>query len=81
MYIIEPINNKERERTMKVRIDFTIDVDPKVIRAYMDDLETDETMKEFLVTWCSASGAATLDESLNNALGEYHRTEVVREAV
>ena len=66
---------------MKVRIDFTIDVDPKVIRAYMDELNTEETMKEFLVTWCSAAGSDTLDNSLSNALGEYHRTEVVREAV
>ena len=66
---------------MKVRIDFTIDVDPKVIRAYMDDLETDETMKEFLVTWCSAAGAGTLDDSLHNALNEWHTTGIVRQDI
>lgn len=66
---------------MKVRIDFTIDVDPKVVRAYMDDLETEETMKEFLVTWCSAAGAGTLDESIRNAMNEYHSTHIVRQDV
>ena len=64
---------------MKVRIDFTIDVDPKVIRTYMDELCTDETMKEFLVTWCSAAGSDTLDNSLANALNEYHTTHIVRQ--
>lgn len=64
---------------MKVRIDFTIEVDPKVVRAYMDDLETDETMKQFLVTWCSAAGSATLDESIRNAMNEQHTTMVVRQ--
>ena len=64
---------------MKVRIDFTIEVDPKVVRAYMDDLETDETMKQFLVTWCSTAGSATLDESIRNAMNEQHTTMVVRQ--
>ena len=66
---------------MKVRIDFTIDVDPKVVRAYMDELETEESMKEFLVTWCSAAGAGTLDESIRNAMYEYHSTHIVRQDV
>jgi len=66
---------------MKVRIDFTIDVDPKVIRAYMDELGIEETMKEFLVTWCSAAGSDTLDNSLSNALNEYHTTHIVRQDI
>jgi hypothetical protein len=64
---------------MKVKIDFTIEVDAEVVRTYMDELQTDETMKQFLVTWCSAAGSATLDESIHNALGEYHMTNVVRQ--
>jgi hypothetical protein len=67
--------------SMKVRIDFTIDVDPKVIRAYMDDLQTNETMKEFLVTWCSSNAAGTLDDSILNALDEYHTTRIVRQDI
>jgi hypothetical protein len=64
---------------MKVRIDFTIEVDQKVVRAYMNELETDETMKEFLVTWCSSAGTATLDDSIRNAMNQYHTTMVVRQ--
>tara|TARA_R100000935_G_scaffold44284_1_gene67158 strand:+ start:458 stop:664 length:207 start_codon:yes stop_codon:yes gene_type:complete len=64
---------------MKVRIDFTIEVDQAVIQTYMDDLETDETMKEFLVTWCSSAGTATLDESIRNAMNQHHTTMVVRQ--
>lgn len=64
---------------MKVRIDFTIEVDPEVVRAYMDDLGTDETMKELLVTWYSAAGSDTLDESIRNAINEQHTTMVVRQ--
>lgn len=64
---------------MKVKIDFTIEVDAEVVRTYMHELQTDETMKQFLVTWCSAAGSATLDDSIRSALNEYHTTMVVRQ--
>lgn len=64
---------------MKVKIDFTIEVDAEVVSHYMDELGTDETMKEFLVTWCSSAGSATLDDSIRSALNEYHTTMVVRQ--
>jgi hypothetical protein len=64
---------------MKVKIDFTIEVDAEVVSHYMDELGTDETMKEFLVSWCSAAGSATLDESIRNAMNEHHTTMVVRQ--
>jgi len=38
-------------------------------------------MKEFLVTWCSAAGSDTLDNSLSNALNEYHTTHIVRQDI
>ena len=64
---------------MKVKIDFTIEVDAEVVRTYMDELQTDETMKEFLVTWCSSAGSATLDESIRSAMNEQHTTMVIRQ--
>ena len=65
---------------MKVRIDFTIEVDPEVVRVYMDDhLENDETMKELLVTWYSYLGTAKLDESIRNAISKQHTTMVARQ--
>ena len=65
---------------MKVRVDFTIDVDAEVIRRLMrDHHETDETLKEFLVSFCSSGSAGTLDEHLRSSMSEWHTTHVVRE--
>mgnify|MGYP003117979391 CR=1 FL=1 len=65
---------------MKVRVDFTLDVDAKVIRRLMrDHHETDETLKEFLVSFCSSGAAMNLDDHVNSSLSEIHTTRVVRQ--
>ena len=65
---------------MKVRIDFTIDVDADVIRRLMrDHHETDETLKEFLVSFCSQGSAMILDEHVDSSISKMHTTRVVRE--
>ena len=65
---------------MRVRIDFTVDVDPDVIRRLMrNHHETDETLKEFLVSFCSQGSAMILDEHVESAISESHTTRVVRE--
>lgn len=65
---------------MKVRIDFTVDVDAEVIRRLMrDHHETDETLKEFLVSFCSQGSAMILDEHVDSSINEMHTTHVVRE--
>jgi hypothetical protein len=65
---------------MKVRVDFTLDVDAEVIRKLMrDHHETNETLKEFLVSFCSSGAAIILDDHVNSSLSETHTTRVVRE--
>ena len=65
---------------MKVRVDFTLDVDAEVIRRLMQDHhETDETLKEFLVSFCSSGAAMNLDDHVNSSLSEIHTTRVVRQ--
>jgi len=65
---------------MKVRVDFTLDVDAEVIRKLMrDHHETNETLKEFLVSFCSQGSAIILDEHVESSISEMHSTRVVRE--
>jgi hypothetical protein len=67
---------------MKVRIDFTVDVDAEVIRRLMrDHHETDETLKEFLVSFCSSGSAIILDDHVESSISEMHTTRVVREQI
>jgi len=69
-----------KENVMKVRIDFTLDVDADVIRRLMHlHHETDETLKEFLVSFCSSGAAIILDKHVESAISESHTTRVVRE--
>lgn len=53
---------------MKVKIEFTVDVDAEVIDAYMVELNvTDETKHEFVQSWIKSGGIGSLEESLANS--------------
>ena len=53
---------------MKIKIEFTVDVDADVIEAYMVELNaTDETKHEFVRSWIKAGGIGSLEESLGNS--------------
>jgi hypothetical protein len=56
---------------MKIKIEFTVDVDAAVIEAYMVELNaTEETKREFVRSWIKAGGIGSLEESLaNNGFG------------
>jgi|TARA_R110000803_G_scaffold67294_1_gene128989 hypothetical protein len=63
---------------MKVKIEFTVDVDANVIQTYMDDLcESDKTKREFVKSWIQNSGISDLEESLGNNGFGYNTVEVV----
>lgn len=52
---------------MKVKVEFTVDVDAEVIGAYMVELNvTDETKREFVQSWIKSGGIGSLEESLAN---------------
>ena len=52
---------------MKVKVEFTVDVDAEVIGAYMVELNvTDETKHEFVRSWIKSGGIGSLEESLAN---------------
>jgi hypothetical protein len=63
---------------MKVRIDCTLDIDKKIIKTYIDDLGSEESIKEFIVTSIVTAGILSLDESLKNAIGEDHNIALVK---
>lgn len=61
---------------MKVKIEFTVDVDKKVLQRYLDDLGTDETIREFVNSYMIA-GTQMLDESIEASIGDSHTTYLV----
>jgi len=63
---------------MKVRIDCTLDIDKKIMKTYIDDLGSKESIKEFIVTNIVTAGILSLDESLKNAIGEDHNIALVK---
>lgn len=64
---------------MKVRIDYTIDVDAEDVLSLMHSYEAVEPIREFLGDFMSAAAAQWLDECLHNELGTYHTTQIVRQ--
>jgi len=63
---------------MKVRIDCTLDIDKKIMKTYIDDLGSEESIKEFIVTNIVTAGILSLDKSLKNAIGEDHNIALVK---
>ena len=52
---------------MKIRVEFTVEVNAEVIDAYMVELNvTDETKHEFVQSWIKEGGIGNLEESLAN---------------
>ena len=63
---------------MKVRIDCTLDIDKKIIETYKNDMGDNDSIKEFIVTYIVTAGLLSLDESINNSIGEVHNTALVK---
>jgi hypothetical protein len=61
---------------MKVRINVTVDVDAATIKRYLDDLGSDESVREFVASMIVCP--SVLDESIESATGESHTTRIVK---
>jgi hypothetical protein len=60
---------------MKVKIQFTVDIDREGIEAYMDFLQCDgETIKEFLTSRFASDAVFGIDQSMENDVGYYTNT-------
>ena len=55
---------------MKIRIDYTLDVDPKVIKQLMQQkllADSDEPIRDFVRSHVISSGVSVMSEALYNA--------------
>tara|TARA_R100001244_G_scaffold107495_1_gene79665 strand:- start:110 stop:295 length:186 start_codon:yes stop_codon:yes gene_type:complete len=53
---------------MKIKIEFTVDVIPENIQVYLDEINTGETVREYVKSYFECLGPM-LDESLDAAVG------------
>jgi hypothetical protein len=51
---------------MKIKVSYTIEVDPKLVKFYIEDLQSGETVREFVKSHCEASGVGCLEETLSH---------------
>ena len=51
---------------MKVKVSYTIEVDPKLVKFYLEDLQSGETVREFVKSYCQAVANGCLDETLSH---------------
>lgn len=58
---------------MKIKVSYTIDVDPKMVQFYIDDLESGETVREFVKSYCESVAHGCLEETLSHF--ESHATK------
>lgn len=62
---------------MKVRIDYTVEVDAATIKELLAQYETDETVTQFVRSFLGATHNL-LDETIFAATGLTHRTEITK---
>jgi len=62
---------------MKVKVEFTVDVDKAVVERYLSEIGGDETVREYVSSYLAA-GTMLLDETIRNAIGEYHQTHITK---
>ena len=62
---------------MKIRIDYTVEVDPAVIRELIADYGTGETVAEYVRSYLG-SVAPLMDETIEAAIGVQHQTNVIK---
>lgn len=62
---------------MKVRVDYTVEVDAEVIQKLIDDYGTDETVTEFVRSYLG-NVAPLMDETIESSVGIAHTTMVVK---
>ena len=62
---------------MKIRIDYTVEVDAAVIKDLIADYGTDETVHQFVRSYLGAT-YTLLDENIEAALGVSHTTEITK---
>ena len=55
-----------KANSMKIKVSYTIDVDPKLVQFYIDDLESGETIREFVKSYCEAVSNGCLEETLSH---------------
>jgi hypothetical protein len=49
---------------MKVKVSYTIEVDPKLVKFYLEDLQSGETIREFVKSYCESVAHICMDETL-----------------
>jgi hypothetical protein len=67
-----------REDRMKVKVDCTLEIDSKVMKAYIDDMGDGESIKKFVANYIITAGILCLDEGIKNAIDKDHFTGIVR---
>ena len=64
-------------KIQKVRVSFAVEVDANMIKEYIKELGTDETVSQFIKSHMIASSVGVLEENLvNNGYG-YNTVELV----
>ena len=51
---------------MKIKVSFTIEVDSELVKFYLEDLQSGETVREFVKSYCVAVSNGCLDETLSH---------------
>ena len=63
---------------MKVKVDCTLEINSKVMKAYIDDMGDGESVKEFVTNYIITAGILCLDEGIKNAIYKDHVTGIAR---
>jgi hypothetical protein len=67
-----------RNRVMKIRIAFTVEVDADEIYRFQESLDaTDEDMRSFVRSYIISGGVGTLEEAMLNNAFAYEAVRVV----
>ena len=59
---------------MRIKVEFTLEINSKVMKAYIDDMGDGESVKKFVTNSIMDAGLLNLDEGIKNAIYKDHIT-------
>ena len=66
-----------KTKMQKVRVSYAVEVDANMIKEYLKEIGSDETVSQFIKSHMTASGVGVLEEHLENSGYGYNTVEVL----
>jgi hypothetical protein len=65
---------------MKIKIEYTIEVDTDKAQIYLDEMGDDDSVREFVGSYCVSVAVDQIQQMFVNAIGEYDVVKLIKDS-